>query len=222
VNECKPLVDGTPAAEYPDQVEQAVRDLRRDQLIQMQQAGPPPGLAFPDSDGFDGGLGSGGFRWIPSSPAGDVFAVFYNLYGHFDPIENNGFWNRTGSVEGRIRADSWTPELESASPGRHAFSLRLEYYVVVSSFSFVLPPGLPVGSGAVSSRRTRLLPDLFVVLCGALMTTSWMETSVAELFFDVKACGFSEHNTTTSHTPGLTLSTSPLEVLSRALNAPIP
>jgi ribosomal protein S12 methylthiotransferase len=29
--------DGTPAAEYPDQVEQAVRDLRRDQLIAQQQ-----------------------------------------------------------------------------------------------------------------------------------------------------------------------------------------
>ena len=33
--------DGTPAAQYPDQVDQAVRDLRRDQLIQMQQAWPP-------------------------------------------------------------------------------------------------------------------------------------------------------------------------------------
>ena len=29
--------DGTPAAEYPDQVEQAVRELRRDQLIAQQQ-----------------------------------------------------------------------------------------------------------------------------------------------------------------------------------------
>ena len=29
--------DGTPAATYPDQVEQAVRDLRRDQLIAQQQ-----------------------------------------------------------------------------------------------------------------------------------------------------------------------------------------
>ena len=29
--------DGTPAAEYPDQVEQAVRDLRRDQLVAQQQ-----------------------------------------------------------------------------------------------------------------------------------------------------------------------------------------
>jgi ribosomal protein S12 methylthiotransferase len=31
--------DGTPAAEYPDQVEMAVRELRRDQLISQQQVG---------------------------------------------------------------------------------------------------------------------------------------------------------------------------------------
>ena len=40
-------------------------------------------MGFPDSDGFGRGSDSGGFGWTPSSPAGDFFAVFYNLYGHF-------------------------------------------------------------------------------------------------------------------------------------------
>jgi len=44
-----------------------------------------PRLEFPDSDGFGGGSDSGGFGWIPSSPAGESFGVFYSQYGHFDP-----------------------------------------------------------------------------------------------------------------------------------------
>jgi len=46
-----------------------------------------PGMAFPDSDGFGRGLDSGGFRRIPSSAAGDSFAVFYSLCGDFDPTD---------------------------------------------------------------------------------------------------------------------------------------
>ena len=41
-------------------------------------------MAFPDSDGFGGGSDSGGFGWIPSSPAVDYFAVFHRLHGQFD------------------------------------------------------------------------------------------------------------------------------------------
>jgi hypothetical protein len=57
-----------------------------------------PGMAVRDSDGFGGGSDSAGFGRIPSSPAGDVLAVLYSLYGHFDPTE-------IGSGFGRIR--SW-------------------------------------------------------------------------------------------------------------------
>ena len=45
-----------------------------------------------DSDGFGGGSDSDGFGRIPSSSAGDFFAVLYSMYGHFDPTEmGSGF-----------------------------------------------------------------------------------------------------------------------------------
>jgi len=57
---------------------------------------PCSGIAVRDSDGFGGGSDSDGFGRIPSSLAGNCFAVLYSLYGHFDPTE-------TGSGFGRIR-----------------------------------------------------------------------------------------------------------------------
>jgi hypothetical protein len=45
-----------------------------------------------DSDGFGGGSDSDGFGRIPSSSAGDFFAVLYSMYGHFDTTEmGSGF-----------------------------------------------------------------------------------------------------------------------------------
>ena len=56
-----------------------------------------PGIGLADSNGFGRGSDSGGFGWIPSSPAGKSIAVFYSRCGHFDSIEmNSGF--------GRIRS----------------------------------------------------------------------------------------------------------------------
>ena len=53
-----------------------------------------------DSDGFGRGSDSGGFGRMPSSPAGEYFAVLYSLYGLFDPTESgSGFeriWWRAG------------------------------------------------------------------------------------------------------------------------------
>ena len=54
------------------------------------------GMAFPDSDGFGGGSDSGGFGWIPSSPAWSFLAYFAVCMGILDPVKTNcGF--------GRIR-----------------------------------------------------------------------------------------------------------------------
>jgi hypothetical protein len=76
-------------------------------------------LAFPDSDGSGRGSDSGGFRRIPSRPAGEHFAAFYSLYGHFDPTDMGPGFGRVRSRVGFewIQADSWDPELESANPG---------------------------------------------------------------------------------------------------------
>ena len=76
-------------------------------------------MALSDSDGFGRGSDSGGFGWITSSPAGTNFAVFYSLYGHFNPT---GMDFRFGRIRSRvgfgsIRVHSSTPEMESANPG---------------------------------------------------------------------------------------------------------
>jgi len=56
------------------------------------------GMAVRDLDGFgfSSGSDSGRFGRIPSSPAGEFFAVLYSFYGYFDPTE-------MGSGFGRIR-----------------------------------------------------------------------------------------------------------------------
>jgi hypothetical protein len=41
-------------------------------------------MAVRDLDGFGRWSDLGGFGRIPSSPAGDIFAVLYSVYGHFD------------------------------------------------------------------------------------------------------------------------------------------
>ena len=73
------------------------------------------GMPVRDSDGFGGGSDSGGFGWIPSSPAGDLFAELQSVWA-FRPYRS-GFRIRTDSVESRIRTDSRTPNMEVGNPG---------------------------------------------------------------------------------------------------------
>jgi len=62
--------------------------------------------------GFGRGSDSGGFGWIPSSPAGELFAVFYSLYGHFDPTEmDSGF----GRIRSRV-GFGWIPGSRNPNP----------------------------------------------------------------------------------------------------------
>jgi len=52
-------------------------------------------------------------------PRRDFFGPFCSLYGHFDPTEMDSGFGRIRSRVGfgRIRADSWAPNMESANPG---------------------------------------------------------------------------------------------------------
>jgi hypothetical protein len=90
-------------------------------------------MGFPDSDAFGEGSESGGFGWIPSSPA---WAAYSNFLANFTACLGSltlSQWipSRTHSVEGQIRVDlggSSDPELESASPdpaGRHGVRRRV-------------------------------------------------------------------------------------------------
>jgi len=58
------------------------------------------GMPVRDSDGFGRGSDSDGFGRIPSSPAGDFFAVLYSLYGHFGPTEMGSGFGRESDSDG--------------------------------------------------------------------------------------------------------------------------
>jgi hypothetical protein len=62
------------------------------------------------------------FGWIrvDSEQPRSFFGVCCSLYGHFDPTEMASGYGRMSLRVGFwwIRADSWTPEMESANPGK--------------------------------------------------------------------------------------------------------
>jgi len=77
--------------------------------------------------------GRGAIRADSQQARRESFAVFYSLYGNFDPIKmDSGFGRIRWRVGfGQIRTDSWTPNMEVTNPGsdrhRHPLLAAVEF-----------------------------------------------------------------------------------------------